>query len=266
MPMTVNGFGTSVCGGRGDVGWGSCDAMEWLTAFYMPLIPIKAVHTFDWNGNQYRMIPIRWSGDLVCRTFFSRWLWGIGGIGVILGIIFFAELNKRGANPFLLVAAVGLVLLSVLIGLVLRWTDDRNQRIRRVLGAMTVGSCDPADLPDRLLDEMAGDPRLAYGTETFADAVEPLLQQGSYARAMWAARIATVLEDRAEGEALTNQILDDPDVRDAIEIVRQTPDRWAKVMQSSADHQPAAEEPVDVEEVDETPQDDRVRRRRRRDD
>ena len=78
MPMTVNGFGTSVCGGRGNVGWGSFDAMEWLVAAYLPVIPVKAVHTFDWQGEQYRMIPIRWSFDLVLRTFFSRWAWGLG--------------------------------------------------------------------------------------------------------------------------------------------------------------------------------------------
>ncbi|MFO0929601.1 MAG: hypothetical protein U0736_21655 [Gemmataceae bacterium] len=190
MPMTVNGFGTSVCGGRGDVGWGAYDAMEWLTAVYMPLIPIKAVHTFDWNGNEYRMIPIRWSRELVVRTFLGRWLWGIGLLGVILGIVFFAELNHQAPNLILLGSAVGLVLVSVLIALVLHWTDDRNKRIRRVLGAITVGTCDPAHLTGKLLDEMAGDPRMSYSTETFAGAVEPLMEHRAYARAMWAARIA----------------------------------------------------------------------------
>src|SRR5579885_1139641 len=99
MPFTVNGFGTSLCGSRGDVGWGSKDGMEWLVAAFMPVIPIKAVHTFDWNGNQYRAIPIKWSFDLVARTFLGRWVWGLGGIGVLLlfvGVIDIANQRSMG--------------------------------------------------------------------------------------------------------------------------------------------------------------------------
>src|SRR5215469_8250652 len=83
MPYTVNGFGTHVCGSRGDVGWGSQDAMEWIVIFFMPVIPIKAVHTFDWKGNQYRAIPITWSFDLTIRTFLGGWVWGFGLLGAV---------------------------------------------------------------------------------------------------------------------------------------------------------------------------------------
>ena len=86
MPFTVNGFGTSLCGSRGDVGWGSHDGVEWLVAFYMPLVPLKSVHTFDWQGNQYRAIPIAPSFDLTARTFLGRWAWGMGILGAGISV------------------------------------------------------------------------------------------------------------------------------------------------------------------------------------
>lgn len=265
MPMTVNGFGTSVCGGRGDIGWGAYDAMEWLTAFYMPLVPLKAVHTFDWNGSEYRMVPIRWSGDLVLRTFVNRWVWGVGFLGSILLLIAFLEIDKRGVNLLLFTLGPLLLLLAVGGGLFLRVSDERNKKIRRVLGGMTIGNCDPAHLTDALLDDMAGEPRLAYGTDTFADAVEPLLEQGSYARAMWAARVCKALEDDAEGEALTDRILNDPDVADALEVVRGKPAAWAEVMQSAQDRRAAADEEDDLADVEAVEEDDRPATRRRDD-
>src|SRR4051794_3035468 len=118
MPMTINGFGTSVCGSRGNVGWGSFDAMEWLVALYMPLIPYKAIHTFDWNGEQYRAIPIRWSFGLMVRTFLGRWLWGLGIGGALFLIPTFAD--KSGFALVWLTFSVVFVGLAVLIAVVLR--------------------------------------------------------------------------------------------------------------------------------------------------
>ena len=228
MPMTVNGFGTSVCGGRGNVGWGSFDAMEWLVAAYLPIIPVKAVHTFDWQGEQYRMIPIRWSFDLVLRTFFHRWAWGIGGIAVILVLIGLAE--KQGSPILLFGIAGALVALAAVVGVLLKLTDKRNKDIRYVLGAATVGNCDPANFQAGLLGETTADTRVAYGTDSYAEAADKFLREASYARAMWCARMATALEDPREGNRLTDEILADPDVRDAIEHVRRDAGQWAERM------------------------------------
>ena len=242
MPMTVNGFGTSVCGGRGNVGWGSFDAMEWLVALYLPIIPVKAIHTFEWQGEQYRMIPIRWSFDLVLRTFFARWAWGLGIIAVILVIAGFAE-----SSVVLFGIAAALVGVAALLGVMLRSTDRRNKAIRYVLGAATIGNCDPAHMQRGLLGEMKADTQLAYGTDSYVEASEKLFRQGSYARAMWCARMATALEDAREGDRMTDLILADADVADAIGRVRKAAGQWAVVMFSQADHDnaPAAEEPVE---------------------
>jgi hypothetical protein len=244
MPMTVNGFGTSVCGGRGDIGWGSFDGMEWFVAAFMPIIPYKAVHTFDWQGEQYRAIPIRWSAELMARTFLARWMWALMLVGVVLGFI--GVVDKRGVNVGLLAAGLVMVPLGIVIGILLRVTDRRNKDVRLVLGPVTIGNCDPANLPGNTLDEMVKPSQIAYGTKTFAAAVERLLEEGRFAQAMWAARVSTALEGAAEGEALTNMVLQHPEVKDALDRVRVNAQDWARYMLNDSERQPPPEEPVDA--------------------
>ncbi len=246
MPVTINGIGTSVCGSRGNVGWGSFDAMEWFVLLYMPLIPIKPIHTFDWNGEQYRAIPIRWSLDLLLRTFFNRWMWGVGCLGVLF--LLFAAIGPRD-NLFFLALGLPLVAVAVLIGLILRFGDGRNKAIRRVLGPVGgVGYCDPATLTGKLLEQVAGEPRLMFGTDSYALAAEKMLEQGHFARALLAARLCVALEDRAEGEALTSQILNDRDVAEALLKVKRDAGKWARLMGEPTQEEappapPAGEEP-----------------------
>jgi hypothetical protein len=259
MPFTINGFGTSLCGSRGDVGWGSKDAMEWFVAAFMPVIPIKAVHTFDWKGNQYRAIPIKWSFDLMARTFLGRWAWGLGGLGALFLVFAVIDILNQGPMGLgFLVAAVPLAGLASVLFVVLRGTDARNKAIRRVLGANTIGNCDPAHLPTDVLEKIAGEPRMAHGTDTFADAAHAYFRQRCYARAMWAARVCVALEDRAEGESLTDVILEDPDVIAALEEVRRDAQRWQPLMfAGEAEPSPQAPDtPVDVLPAD---ADDRIR-------
>jgi hypothetical protein len=249
MPFTVNGFGTSLCGSRGNVGWGSQDAMEWIVVFFMPVIPIKAVHTFDWKGNQYRAIPITWSFGLMARTFLGSWVWGLGILGALLLLFSVIDLaNQRSWGWGFLLSAIPLIGLAITLAVLLRWTDARNKAIRRVLGANTIGNCDPAHLPADVLEEMVGNPRLAHGTDTLAEAARDYFHRRSFARAMWAARVCVVLEDRAEGESLTDMILKDPEVIAAIEEVRRNAQNWEPLMFAS-EAQAAPDDshrPVDV--------------------
>ena len=96
MPYMINGIGTTVYKGRGDVGWGSFDSVEWFVFFFAPLIPIRPIHTFGWSGKRYRLVPIRWSAALVVRSFLRIWRWLFIVVG---GILLFA-----GAVPALLIA------------------------------------------------------------------------------------------------------------------------------------------------------------------
>jgi hypothetical protein len=238
MPYMINGCGTTVIKGRGDVGWGSFDAVEWFVLFYTPLFPIRQVHTFGWSGVNYRQIPIRWSAALVARSFLRGWNWLFIAVGCILLLMGCTVFVRATPNDFVecvvmlalggLLAATGLILY-----LVLRATDRRASDLRRVLGPHQLGSCDPA----MMKQPMNPDPRALYGTDCYADAVPALLDAERFSRAMWAARLSTAWEDPALGEELTDHILRHPGVPEAIEQVRRNPRGWAEFMLSPEERQ-----------------------------
>src|SRR5262249_27694290 len=145
--------------------------------------------------------------------------WVIGGTGHT------DELTGRvlvGLGIALCVAGSG--------GLGLLWlTDQRTRNIRRVLGPHDLGSSDPATwTADRL--ENVGTPGQMYGADTFVQAAERLLAENDYSEAMWAARYAVALEDRAAGERITDTILKNKGVSRALKVVKLNPRRWVDVM------------------------------------
>lgn len=245
MPYSINGCGTRVIGARGFVRWGGPpdhDALECFCLFYLPLIPYKAVHTFGWsfgggfgvgNMGSYRQVPIRWTWDLVVVGLLRSWL----GLPLVLGLflVLIGIIGREDLVLRLLAGVAGVVLAdgSLLGWWVLWFLDQRHRNLRYVLGPHQAGSSDPATWTDDLLDGIH-DPRDLFGTDTFADAVEPLLEAGDYSRAMWAARLTVALEDRSTGEGLTILILGDPDVKDALREVRKSPQRWNRVMTGGA--------------------------------
>jgi hypothetical protein len=238
MPYTINGVGTTVYKGRGDVGWGSFDAVEWFVILYAPLIPIRTVHTFGWSGKNYRMLPIRWSAALVARSFMRAWTWWLVAAACLMLVIAVAQ--GGGQKPGGVIAAAVIASLGILLAgsalifhFVLAAADRRADNIRRVLGPHQLGSCDPAVMKQ----PMNPDPRANYGTDSYADAVPALLDAERYSRAMWAARLSTAWEDPALGEELTDHILSHPGVPEAVEQVRRNPKGWADVMLSPAERE-----------------------------
>jgi hypothetical protein len=242
MPYTVNGIGTSVCRARGDILWDPTrlpapmnsthdgDAVECFVLLYLPLIPLRAVHTFDWNGNQYRSIPIRFGLGLFARAFLRR----VTAIAMVF--LFFAALgvtfakNETTEQKLQMAPYLGAVAVALLAShLLLQSTDRRNKDIRYVLGQHGAGSSDPATWKPDMLSRMSS-PQQLYGTLTFAEAAAQSLQQGHLARAMWAARLCAALEDRREGERLTDEVLDHPDVRSALVHLKRNPAEWNSIM------------------------------------
>ena len=61
----------------------------------------------------------------------------------------------------------------------------------------------------------------------------PLLRNGRFSSAIWAARLTVVMENLVEGERLTNAVLNDTNVRAAIETVRKQPSKWLEAMEKS---------------------------------
>jgi hypothetical protein len=229
MPQTVNGVGTSVCKASADVGWNSYDAVECFVIFFLPIIPYSAVHAFDWNGNQYRRVPIHWSGGLVTRTFLRSWRWGFLVFGLILAFVGVLDVNKTSG---IITLAIGFLLGCVFAFLtaLMVAVEQRQNNVRRVLGPHVLGSCDPAALAGESLEAFAGNPRMQFGADSYALAVPQLLSEGRYAQGMWAARLTAALEDRAEGESLTDEVLNHPEVVAGLEQVRRDPGSWPTVM------------------------------------
>jgi hypothetical protein len=94
-------------------------------------------------------------------------------------------------------------------------TDRRNKAIRYVLGRHEAGTSDPVTWTEELLERVAT-PHELFGTKPFSSAVPCLMKDSRFSDAMWAARLCTALESKQEGEQLTDEILGNLDVRDAV--------------------------------------------------
>ncbi len=246
MGYTIKGCGTMFCGGRGHVSWGGTpdsDGLECFCLFYLPVVPYRAVHAYEWQhsswwevqrASYYKALPIRWSADLVVRTLVRHWLAVPLLAGIMLAFVLLAptewEVRLAMGGGGVLVIAACLVWWGTLAFL-----DRRNRDLRRVLGPDNPGSSDPATWTDDHLATVRR-PRKLFGTASYADAVESLLDDGEFARAMLAARLTVALEDRAHGEELTDLVLRDPDVRAALRKVKRSPKCWYRAMNAGAAH------------------------------
>lgn len=73
MPLSVNGCGTGCRGFTAPVQWMPSgrpdhDAVVCVTVFWLPILPLKAVHTFDWEGDFCKTLDIRWYPRLLLRA------------------------------------------------------------------------------------------------------------------------------------------------------------------------------------------------------
>src|SRR5262249_2658921 len=94
-----HGFGEAICGARGFVRWGrehDCDSVVCVTMFFLPVFALKAIHTFNWNGNSCQTVPIRWSRGLFLCAFLRRFLPGPLTFGLIfLLLLGFSLFDRR---------------------------------------------------------------------------------------------------------------------------------------------------------------------------
>jgi hypothetical protein len=212
MAFSVNGVGTSMCFARGS-GIRGGDALECFVILFMPIVPLRPVHLFgessEMMGSNYQAVPIRWSFSLVLRVFLLYWMaFPLLG-GLILTLVTTMKLLHGEESDRWTPYAVGgwIVTLVCGLGYLLLWlTDKRNRRIRRVLGRHPWGRSDPAMWTQDLLSRI-NTPKEMFGEDSWSAAVPARLEQGDYSGAMWAARLAVALEDRGNGERLTDEVL-----------------------------------------------------------
>ncbi len=237
MPFTLNGCGTSVCPSRGSVAWEKgkwysslthdYDALECLVLLFLPIIPYRVIHTFDWDGRNYRRVPLKWTAVVVFRAMIRRWLLAgflVGGIVTFVGFLD-SDLHWWAFS------AAGLLLLAISGG-GLYWmhaSDEKTRNIRRLLGRHAYGSSDPATWHPSLLTTVKK-PKELYGTDDFASAVASLLNGGQLSDAMWAARLSAAVEDNATGERLTDDVFADAQVKVALGRIKDDPSRWREFL------------------------------------
>ena len=69
-------------------GWtnkGDYDAIECFVVVFLPIIPFRAMHTCNWNGEQFQMIPIHMTWGLLLRAMLRPYVLGLLG-GTIIGV------------------------------------------------------------------------------------------------------------------------------------------------------------------------------------
>jgi hypothetical protein len=237
-----NGIGTWFCTARYDAGWGWDDAVECAMFVFFPVWALRVVHVRtipggSFQSDSYEAIPLRWSDQLVRRVLLRRWFAGFVGLGLfILGMVALVTVwPPEGAaarewavtKPIFSVLAPCLVVAGFVGQWFLRPQILRERNIRRILGLHALGTSDPATWVDEDLAKMR-DPKSLFGTDTFAQAVPKLLEAGAWNGALWAARLSAALE--GESGALTDQVLRQPGVQEALAQFRRDPRSWPSAM------------------------------------
>jgi hypothetical protein len=237
MPFTFNGIGTSLSGNFAPIHWqkpswlgpqADHDAVECFVVLYLPIIPLRAVHTFSWSGNQYKMVGLRQTGALLLHVylrFLGLLLTVIGIVGLAVAAIATVDSARRGWAGAQAGVTVALILGLPGFGL-LRWLRTRHARtrdIRLVIGPHHAGSSDPALWHQQVLDQVRPTP--------IGDA-QAALGKGRFDEAMFIARIAAAQKD-PEAERLTDEILARPEVRSALPALREEPWRRGEILGSA---------------------------------
>lgn len=235
--------GVTLCGARGHVRWPNntpgrrhytnFDAVFFFHCFGFPLIPIRAAHIYRhtiWNfEREYEWHPIRWTVPLVLLAWIrrsSQVLIGYALVLLLFAVFAIAVKNDPAAWVLLEICVAALIMCPILLG-VLRWRDQRNREIRRIMGNSRFGSGDPITYDRKWVagtDFATANP--LYGCESFGEGAMNCIKNHNWWGAMFAARMCILMEDSHVGHQLTQIILDDAEVRDSLMQVRAHPDRW----------------------------------------
>ena len=228
MPFTFNGIGTALRGYASPISWSKPgtlglgqkadhDAMECFVVVFVPVIPLRAVHTFAWNGNRYRVLPITGAGRLLLNVYGRALGMALSAAGLVTVFVVLANSLSHGRPGPSTLGAVLTGLLAGALGLgSLRWLrkrDARTRDIRLVIGPHEAGSSDPALWNQEVMEKVK--------PVDLSDA-QASLQGGNFAQAMMRARIA-VAQGNPDGERFTEEILAHPEVQAALPALRREP-------------------------------------------
>lgn len=234
MPATVNGIGSQWCGYWAPIRWekggalsrsADHDCMVCFVIFFLPILPLQAVHTFGWEGDRCIQTPIRWSMTLILNALVRPYLLAAAiGIPIVLSLYAFAswEEIRRGRFEFASLGipagiAVGAAVLLVLLGRL----DRKSRDIRLIIGPHEAGSSDPATWSPALAADTLEKIRIG-GESVDEESVREMMRQGRPARAMWLARIAAG-NGEPWGKNMTEEFLQDSTIAAILFTIRKAP-------------------------------------------
>lgn len=228
MPASFNGIGTAYSGFRAPIFWTAPrfglfrsesrpdhDAIEAFVVLFIPVVPLRAFHTFEWSGEHCRVVPIRMTRALIARAYLRTALLVPAGISFTAAIVAIIA-SFATLSPVVIAWTGGFIAaFAVFLGALrgLDRCDRRTRDIRLVLGPHELGSSDPALWPPDVVEKTVS-PDLAQAGDALARADFP--------HAMAMARLA-VARGMPDGERLTGDILGDPRIAAILPALRKAP-------------------------------------------
>ena len=81
--------------------------------------------------------------------------------------------------------------------------------------------------------ESIAEPARRFQHESYAKLAQELIAQTDWCKAMWAARLSAAKENLQKGEALTDSVLQHPDMQEILVTLRKKPEEREKLLGSS---------------------------------
>jgi hypothetical protein len=217
------------------------DCVLAVVVFFLPILPLRPLHTFDWVGQQCRTAPIRWSLWLVIRSLLRPWLIAVLAVALVAAVLYLVPSLGREVvgRRFLtkydegLWVALGSIAGSALGLSLLGMTSRRSRDVRLVLGRHGLGSSDPGTWPRELVEQVTA--ACPYAGSLSITTVRRLLDQDRPVQAMWLARLAKGL-GLPWAEQATDAVLNDARVRSRLAETRKAP--WKRSDAFAADPEP----------------------------
>ncbi len=196
------------------------DAFVCGFGFIIPFQIRELVHVWDLPQTRFGSCKaIRLRPDPAFRRSVVRQNWWGGG-AIVLGIAGFVLAGKvhLGLGFLLIFAAIAL-------GAVAYFQvreGPRHRKIRLLLGPHAWGPSDPATWHKSICKDIV-DPQKAFEVKSFAVLAREAIEDGRWGHAMWAARLCAAVEDREIGDDLTDEILEDEEVKERLPYVSRNP-------------------------------------------
>lgn len=238
-------FSVSACGARGHVRWvysdqryTNFDAVFFFCLLGLPLFPMRVAHVFRYKPTgvfkrDYEWLPIRWSLDTLARAWARRAslvlaIWAFP-LAIFAAMAIYAKDDPQGWT--LLWMCCGAWAAFPLIWGGTWWLDRGNRAMRRVSGDWKLGSCDPMTFRTSWIETSEFlTPRPNYKADSWAEAAGNCIRIHNWWGGLFAARMVQRFHDAEEGRKLVARIMTDPEVVEALAVVRKDQSRWNELL------------------------------------